>query len=425
MAALDEPLPALPPGVEQLGELAEALRLERLEGEVLELPLHLPDPESLGQRGVDLHRLTGDPLLLVDRQRGQRAHVVEPIGELDEDDPDVLGHREEHLPDVLGLLLLVGVGAELRQLRDAVHEPGDLGTEALLDVAQAVLGVLRDVVQERRLDRDRVDPELGQDLRRGDRMGDVRLARRALLAGVRRDGHVEGPADRLEVGLRVVLLERGQQLPAERLERALAGGLGRRRRRAPARALGGCGGGAATGSIDIPFRIAACSRRSVGGDIQRGDDRQVAIDDRERLDLPRVVGTGLDDGDGTERSTGRRDQHERAGIVHGQPALDGQPRRLDPDAIRRGDHDPARLDPDRAHDRRSGERVDGRGRDREGRPDLLRIAAELRPGDRDRRRAVGPGIVTAPSVPSIRPNVRSSSRTSRRVRSTSLASRPR
>ena len=52
----------------------------------------------------------------------------------------------------------------LRQLGDAVDEVGDLGPEALLDVGQAVLGVLRDVVEERRLDGDRVDAELGEDL---------------------------------------------------------------------------------------------------------------------------------------------------------------------------------------------------------------------------------------------------------------------
>ena len=147
---LDVALAALAPGVELLGELAERLGLEGLEREVLELPLDLPDPEPLGQRRVDLHRLAGDALLLLDRQRAQRAHVVQPVGELDEDDADVLRHRQEHLPDVLGLLLLVAVGAELRQLGDAVDEVGDLGPEALLDVGEAVLGVLGDVVEQRR-----------------------------------------------------------------------------------------------------------------------------------------------------------------------------------------------------------------------------------------------------------------------------------
>ena len=160
-----------------LASSRNALGLEDLEGEVLELPLDLPDPEPLGERRVDLLGLAGDPELLLGRQAVEGPHVVEPVGELDEDDPDVLGHRQEHLPDVLGLLLLVAVGAELRQLRDAVDEPRDLGPEPLLDVLEAVLGVLGDVVEERRGDRDRVDPELGGDLGRRDRMGDVRLAR--------------------------------------------------------------------------------------------------------------------------------------------------------------------------------------------------------------------------------------------------------
>ena len=193
---LDVALAALAAGVEQLRELPEVLGLEDLEREVLQLPLDLPDPEALRERGVDLHRLAGDPLLLLRRQRVERPHVVEPVGELDEDDPDVLRHRQEHLPDVLGLLLLVAVGAELRQLRDAVDEVGDLGAEPLLEVLEAVLRVLGDVVQERGLDRDRVDAELGGDLGRGDRVGDVRLAGRPHLAGVGLDREVERVARR-------------------------------------------------------------------------------------------------------------------------------------------------------------------------------------------------------------------------------------
>ncbi len=214
---LDVRLTTLAPGVEELGQLAEPLGLEGLEGEVLELPLDLPDPEPLRQRRVDLHRLVGDALLLLRRQPVQRPHVVEPIGELDEDDPDVLGHREQHLADVLGLLLLVAVGREPAELGDPVDEVGDLGPEALLEVGQAVVGVLRDIVEECRLDRDRIDPEIGEDLGGGDRVGDVRFAGRATLALMGGDGEVVGPLDGGKVGRRVVLGDR-------RLERGAQGG---------------------------------------------------------------------------------------------------------------------------------------------------------------------------------------------------------
>ena len=138
--------------------------------------------------------------------------------ELDEHDPDVLGHGQEHLADVLGLLLLVAVGAEPRQLGDAVDELGDLRAEPLLDVGQAELGVLGDVVEQRGLDGDRVDAELGQDLGTGDGMRDVRLAGRPALAGVGLDGQVECGIDDGQVGRRVMLGEGRLQGGPQRLE---------------------------------------------------------------------------------------------------------------------------------------------------------------------------------------------------------------
>ena len=76
-----------------------------------------------------------DPLLLVRRQEAQRAHVVQPVGELDDQHPGVAGHRDDHLADGLGL---GGVAVlDLVQLGHAVDEVGDLGVEVARDVAPA------------------------------------------------------------------------------------------------------------------------------------------------------------------------------------------------------------------------------------------------------------------------------------------------
>ena len=59
-------------------------RVEMAEGEVLELVAHLLDAHAAGERRVDVEGLLGDALALVGRHEAERAHVVQPVGELDQ-----------------------------------------------------------------------------------------------------------------------------------------------------------------------------------------------------------------------------------------------------------------------------------------------------------------------------------------------------
>ena len=118
-------------------DLVVLARMQRLEGEVLELPLDRVDTEAVGDRRVDVERLARLVDLLLLGHRVDRAHVVQAIGELDQDDPDVRGHRDHHLAVVLSLRLVAGLERQAGQLRDAVDQAGDLLAEVLLDVAAA------------------------------------------------------------------------------------------------------------------------------------------------------------------------------------------------------------------------------------------------------------------------------------------------
>ena len=144
-------------------------------------------------------------LLLALRQELERARVVQAVGQLDEDDADVLRHREEHLAQILELLLLFGV-AQHTQSGDAVHQLSDRGAELVLDLLIAKLGVLDAVVQQRRADGVRIQTHLDDDLRHRDRVDDIRLAVAALLPLMRLGGALIGGANFLDVGLRVLLL---------------------------------------------------------------------------------------------------------------------------------------------------------------------------------------------------------------------------
>ena len=135
-------------------------------------------------------------LLLLERHRGDRAHVVETVGQLDDQHPQVLGHRHQHLAHAGGLLLLAGVEPDPFELRDTVDDRRDLGAEVTLDVGDGDLGVLDGVVEQRSDDRHLVEADVGDDLRHGEWMVDVALAAGAHLRLVSVGGDPVGAADR-------------------------------------------------------------------------------------------------------------------------------------------------------------------------------------------------------------------------------------
>ncbi len=192
-----------------LRDLLVELGFDHLEAEVFELPLDRVHAESVGQRRKDVERLGGDSNLLVGPQRSQRAHVVQPICQLDDQDADLFRGRHDHLADRLGLRRLA-VG-QLVQFRDAIDHAGDFVGELLPHLFERVLSVLHRVMQQGRDDHGFRHAELGEDRRDGQRMGDVGLARLPRLAVVMVLGDPVGPLDQLEVSFGVVGPEHGEQ----------------------------------------------------------------------------------------------------------------------------------------------------------------------------------------------------------------------
>ncbi len=118
------------PGGHHLLDLGVPPRVQGGERQVLQLPLDVLDAEPVGQRGVDVEGLLGGALLLPVRHGGDGPHVVQPVGQLDEQDPPVLGHGDEHLAHGRGLLGLLGVEPEPLELGDAVDDGGHHRAEA-------------------------------------------------------------------------------------------------------------------------------------------------------------------------------------------------------------------------------------------------------------------------------------------------------
>ena len=141
------------------------------------------------------------------RHRVQRAHVVQPVGELDQDDADVLRHREQHLAEALGLRVLARVELDLVELGDAVDHVGDRLAERRLDLRLGDRGVLHHVVEEGGGEPLRVQAPLRQDARDRERMRDVGLAGLAELAAMGRVREFERALDERDVRRRQVIAE--------------------------------------------------------------------------------------------------------------------------------------------------------------------------------------------------------------------------
>ena len=147
-----------------------------LECEVFEFAAHLAHSEAVGDGRVDFDGLARDAFAPLRAEISQRAHVVEPVGQLDHDDADIFHHGQQHLADALGLALLGGRKIELRELGDAVDAMRDVLPEFLAHLLDRDAGVFHDVVQQAGLHGDQVHAHIGQDVRHHHRVSHVRLA---------------------------------------------------------------------------------------------------------------------------------------------------------------------------------------------------------------------------------------------------------
>ena len=199
--------PIAPRRLDGVGEDAEAHRIEMLEREILQLEVERVEPEPVRDRRVDVERLVRDPAPVRRRHRIERAHVVQPVRELDQDDADVLRHREQHLAEALGLRVLARIELDLVELGESVDHVGDELAERGLDLRLRDGGVFHHVVQQRGGEALRVEPPLRQDAGDRQRVRDVRLARLPELPAMGGVGKLERALDERDIRRRQVIAE--------------------------------------------------------------------------------------------------------------------------------------------------------------------------------------------------------------------------
>ena len=144
---------------------------------------------------------------------------MDPVGQLDHQDPNIPTHGHNHLADGLGLGRITVV--HLRYLGDPIDQTGHRITELLPALVKGVVGVFDRVVQETRRYHGRPHAQVGQDLCHGKGVDDVWLPRFAPLVGMLPDRTVIGLLEHGEVFVGMV----GPTYPSDggqRIERIVA-----------------------------------------------------------------------------------------------------------------------------------------------------------------------------------------------------------
>ena len=209
---LDEPFGRAAFGIDPAAQRLVGLRIEIAERQLLELVLDLAHPEAVGDGRVDVARLLGDLHAALLGQMVERPHVVEAIGELDEDDADVVDHRQEHLAEVLRLALFARRERDGAELGDAFDDVRHFRTEELLDALDRRERVLHHVVEQAGGDGDGVELHVGEKVGDGERMNEVRLAGMAHLSAVLERREDVRAAQELDVSVRAVRPDFFQQV---------------------------------------------------------------------------------------------------------------------------------------------------------------------------------------------------------------------
>ena len=116
---------------EPRGHDVVGFRIELAERQVLEFLAHLLHAHAAGERRIDFQRLLGDAAARFGRHVAERAHVVQAVGELDQQHAHVVGDRQQQLAEVLRLLGFLGDEFELLQLGQALDQRADIVAEQL------------------------------------------------------------------------------------------------------------------------------------------------------------------------------------------------------------------------------------------------------------------------------------------------------
>jgi hypothetical protein len=116
---------------------------------LLQLAIQGVEAETIGDRRIDVQRFVGDAAALYQAaSTSEGLHVVQAIGELDQDHAHVARHGQQHLAEILRLRFFEALVLDAIKFGNAVHQIGHNLAEASVDLLLGDRRVFHHVVQQ-------------------------------------------------------------------------------------------------------------------------------------------------------------------------------------------------------------------------------------------------------------------------------------
>jgi hypothetical protein len=137
---------------------------------------------------------------------------VQPVGELDENDTNVVRHRQHHLAEILRLLFLITPKCDFADLRHPIDQMHHILSELSFEFFRRCDRIFQGIVQQCCDDGGDICFERGQDSGDGDGMLNIRFSGKTTLTHVRLGRKFVGLPNEAEIGIGIIAFNPIQQL---------------------------------------------------------------------------------------------------------------------------------------------------------------------------------------------------------------------
>ena len=156
--------------------------------------------QSVGNGRVNIDGFFGDTATFVDAQNIKSAHVVQAVGQLHQNYPDVFGHGHGHFLKVFGLYFGLRIEIKLVEFADPVHQVGHGFTKLAGNGIASQTSIFNYIVQHGGHQALMVQVHFNQNVGNCKRMGNIVFAAVTVLAVVGLLSVVISAPDQINLG---------------------------------------------------------------------------------------------------------------------------------------------------------------------------------------------------------------------------------